>query len=52
MTEAVAYCYLRGKQMTNRMRKFLIAKGFTEETLNLLNFENLSLLAEEYQFKK
>ena len=48
----VIFCYNKGKKMMEDMKKYLISKGFNQQTVEMLNFYNLSKLAEDYKFKK
>lgn len=51
MGELVYQFYFNGKQLARNMQRFLIEKEFNQETLDLLNYENLCKLAEEHQFQ-
>lgn len=48
----VITCYTKGKKMMEDMKQYLISKGFNKQTLEMLNFYNLSKLAAEYRFEK
>jgi len=48
----VIFCYNKGKKLIEDMKTYLVSKGFNKQTLELLNFYNLSKLAAEYQFRK
>jgi len=48
----VNFCYRNGKKLMEDMKAYLISKGFNKQTLEMLNFHNLSKLAADYQFRK